>query len=179
MTWKSLGHTTGTNLGLETYTCDSQLDNHRFIGAGRVSSHYMNPCWVLTSVSPPNNTLQGIFNQTIRLLCQEIAFENVVMKMHFVQVSTLQWRHNDHGGVSNHQPHGCLLNRLFRRGSKKASKLRVTGLCDRWILRTKTSYAENVSIWWRHHDVLMPDRAIYMPPGANSSCGLVGLANVS
>ena len=41
----------------------------------------------------------------------------------------LHWRHNDHGGVSNLQPHGCLLNRLFRRRSKKASKLRVTGLC--------------------------------------------------
>ena len=27
------------------------------------------------------------------------------------------------------QPHGCLLNRLFRRRSKKTSKLRVTGLC--------------------------------------------------
>ena len=42
---------------------------------------------------------------------------------------TLQWRHNDHDGVSNRQPHGCLLNRLFRRRSKKISKLRVTGLC--------------------------------------------------
>ena len=42
---------------------------------------------------------------------------------------TLEWRHNDHDGVSNHQPHGCLLNRLFRRRSKKTSKLRVTGLC--------------------------------------------------
>ena len=41
----------------------------------------------------------------------------------------LPWRHNDHDGVSNHQPHGCLLNRLFRRRSKKTSKLRVTGLC--------------------------------------------------
>ena len=41
----------------------------------------------------------------------------------------LQWRHNDHDGVSNHQPHCCLLNCLFRRGSKKTSKLRVTGLC--------------------------------------------------
>ena len=30
--------------------------------------------------------------------------------------------------VSNHQPHDCLLNRLFRRRSKKTSKLRVTGL---------------------------------------------------
>ena len=42
---------------------------------------------------------------------------------------SLHWRHNDHGGVSNHQPHGCLLNRLFRRKSKKTSKLRVTGHC--------------------------------------------------
>ena len=41
----------------------------------------------------------------------------------------LHWRHNDHDGVSNHQPHGCILNRLFRRRSKKTSKLRVTGLC--------------------------------------------------
>ena len=42
--------------------------------------------------------------------------------------NSLHWRHNDHDGVSNHQPHGCLLNRLFRRRSKKTSKLRVTGL---------------------------------------------------
>ena len=43
--------------------------------------------------------------------------------------STLQWRHNDSDGVSNHQPHDCLLKRLFRRRSKKTPKLRVTGLC--------------------------------------------------
>ena len=41
----------------------------------------------------------------------------------------LRWRHNERDGVSNHQPHDCLLNRLFRRRSKKTSKLRVTGLC--------------------------------------------------
>ena len=40
---------------------------------------------------------------------------------------SLQWRINDHDGVSNHQPHGCLLNRLFRRISKQTSKLCVTG----------------------------------------------------
>ena len=38
---------------------------------------------------------------------------------------SLRWRHNDHDGVSNHQPHGC----LFRRRSKKTPKLSVTGLC--------------------------------------------------
>ena len=46
-----------------------------------------------------------------------------------IRVDTLHWRHNDHDGVSNHQPHGCLLNRLFRPRSRKISKFRVTGLC--------------------------------------------------
>ena len=40
-----------------------------------------------------------------------------------------QWRHNEHDGVSNRQPHDCLFNRLFRHRWKKTSKLRVTGLC--------------------------------------------------
>ena len=30
---------------------------------------------------------------------------------------TLQWRHNERDGVSNHLPHDCLLNRLCRRTS--------------------------------------------------------------
>ena len=70
---------------------------------------------------------------------------------------SLRWRHNDHAGVSNHQPHGCLLNCLFRRKSKKTSKLRVTGLCVGNSPGTgefpaqRSSYAENVSIWWHHH----------------------------
>ena len=45
-------------------------------------------------------------------------------------LKSLQWHHNGHDGVSNHQPHHCLLNCLFRCRSKKASKLRVTGLCE-------------------------------------------------
>ena len=48
---------------------------------------------------------------------------------YFPDYTALQWRHNDHDGVSNHQPHIGLLNRLFRRRSKKTSKLCVTGLC--------------------------------------------------
>ena len=41
-------------------------------------------------------------------------------------ISILQWRHNERDGVSNHQPHDCLPNGLFKRRSKKTSKLRVT-----------------------------------------------------
>ena len=71
---------------------------------------------------------------------------------------SLHWHHNEHNGVSNHQPHDCLLKRLFRRRSKKTSKLRVTVLCAGNSPGTgefpaqRDSYVENVSIWWRHHD---------------------------
>ena len=43
---------------------------------------------------------------------------------------TLQWRHNERDCVSNNRRLRCLLSRLFRRRSKKTSKLRVTGLCE-------------------------------------------------
>ena len=70
---------------------------------------------------------------------------------------SLQWRQNERDGVSNSQPNDCLLNCLFRRGSKKTSKLRVTDLCAGNSPVTgefpaqRASNAENVSIWWRHH----------------------------
>ena len=74
---------------------------------------------------------------------------------------SLQWRHNEGDGVQNHQTHDCLLNRLFRRRSKKTSKLRITGLCAGnspvagEFPAQMASSAENVSIWWRHHHVIM------------------------
>ena len=69
---------------------------------------------------------------------------------------SLEWRHNGRDGVPNHQPHNCLLNGLFRRKSKKTSRLRVTGLCAGKSPVTgefpaqMASNAENVSVWWRH-----------------------------
>ena len=76
----------------------------------------------------------------------------------WARTDTLQLRHNGLDSVSNHQPHDWLLKRLFRRRSKKTPKLRVTGLCagnspEAGEFPTqRTSNAENVSIWWRHHD---------------------------
>ena len=43
---------------------------------------------------------------------------------------TSQWRHNESDGDSNHRFLHCLVKRLFRRRSKKTSKLRVAGLCE-------------------------------------------------
>ena len=39
-----------------------------------------------------------------------------------------------------------------RRRSKKTSTVRVTGFCEG--KSPVTSYAENVSIWWRHHNAI-------------------------
>ena len=61
---------------------------------------------------------------------------NVNTNLYFIYLKfnfswrTLQWRHNGRDSVSTHQPHDCLLNRLFRRRSKKTSKLSVNGLCE-------------------------------------------------
>ena len=79
----------------------------------------------------------------------------------FVNLS-LRWRHNGRDSISNHHPHHCLLNRSFRRRSKKTSKLCVTGLCvgnspvTGEFPAQMASNTENFSIWWRHH-VLVKD----------------------
>ena len=86
----------------------------------------------------------------------------------------LQWRHNEPDGVSNQQRSDCLLNRLFGRRSKKTPKLRVTGLCAGNSPGTgefpaqRTSTAENVSIWWRHHGALGFIDKAYPQNGSNS-----------
>ena len=48
-------------------------------------------------------------------------------------LSSLHRCHNERNGVSNLRRLHCLLNHLFRRRSKKTSKLRGTGLCDGWF----------------------------------------------
>ena len=78
----------------------------------------------------------------------------------WVTQKTLQWRHNERDGVSNHRRLDCLLNRLFRHRWKKTSTPRVAGLCERNSPVTgefptqRASNAKNVSIWWRHQGKL-------------------------
>ena len=69
----------------------------------------------------------------------------------------MQWR------LENQWWLDCLLTCLFRRLSKKTSKLRVTGLCEGNSPVTgefrsqRASNAENASIWWRHHVALVKE----------------------
>ena len=81
-----------------------------------------------------------------------------ILLKYFSLNSTLQWRHNERTGVSNHRVSIYLPNRLFGRRSKRTSKLRVTGLNKGNPPMTgefpakRASIAENVSIWWRPHE---------------------------
>ena len=54
----------------------------------------------------------------------------MMISMHMHCNRSLQRRHNEHNGVANHRRFDCLPSRLFRRRSKKISKLRVSGLCE-------------------------------------------------
>ena len=119
------------------------------------------------------NKFVRVFNKNATIFSEENTFENVwkmtailsrsqcVKHDDKVKVSlvmkALHWCHNGLDSASNHQPHDCLLKRLLRRGSKKTSKLRVTGLCvgsspeTGESLAQRASNAENVSNWWLHH----------------------------
>ena len=92
--------------------------------------------------------------QVFILATSDAAFDNLKKNLRH----SLQWRHNERDGVSNHIRLHCLLNRLFRRRSKKTSKLRVTGLREGnppvtgGLPSQRACNAENVFIWWRYHN---------------------------
>ena len=124
----------------------------------------INPHWPL--MYSPANSDHSLFVAT----CYMSSLSIYSITRNIVTVNTLlyfamtfQWRHNGRDDVSNHQPQDCLLNHLFRRGSKKTSKLRVTGLCAGYSPVTgefpaqMASNAENVSISWRYNDLSLVD----------------------
>ena len=109
---------------------------------------------------------------------QDLSYQSVVgpsLPTDIVIMHSLQLRHNERHGVSNHQPHDCLLNRISRRLSKKASKLRVTGLYEGNSPVTgefptqRASNVSNVSIWWRHH--VNADILPFPPSGVRTTQG--------
>ena len=84
---------------------------------------------------------------------------------------SLRWRHNERDSVSNHQPHDCLLNRIFRRRSKEIIKApRHWPLCgeftgDRWIPRTNDQLRGKcfhlmTSSWWWIYVITAPRNGI-------------------
>ena len=85
---------------------------------------------------------------------------------------SLQWRHNERDGVSNHQRLDCLLTCFIQAQNKENLKAprhwplwgEFTGTGE--FTAQKASSAENVSIWWRHH---VAELQISMVTGHNIS----------
>ena len=111
----------------------------------------------------PARYWQTFRHNNINIWCKAHEINGQLWRGVFILSKSLQWRNNGRDNVSNHQPHDCFLNRLFRHRSKKTSKIRVTGLCGGNSPVTgefptqMCSNAENVSIWWRHHVMLQFD----------------------
>ena len=103
------------------------------------------------AISRTNTYFFSIPEWAERYLKTELAAQSIVF--------ALQWSHNELDGVSDldHQPHDCLLNRAFRRRSKKTSELRDTGPFFRRIHRnsphkrqvTRKMFPFDVTMWCR------------------------------
>ena len=72
------------------------------------TGHYLNRCW--TGPHSPHGITRAQYVEVFRRFCFVWCCGDITNPLH--------WRHNDHDSVSNHQPRGCLLNRLIRRRSK-------------------------------------------------------------
>ena len=145
-------------------------------------SHYLNQCWVIVNLTLTNKR-QWYFNQNTKLFIHENASENIVCEM-AASLSREGWL-KVRVWISPYIPHktmGCYYNGVIM--SVMASQITcltivylivysdadqrkhqsVTGLCEGNSPVTgefpaqRTSNAENVSIWWRHHGV---DKFLY------------------
>ena len=105
--------------------------------------------WLNKSYEPHRNCISNKTKQSATEPC-----------VYFGVCITLRWRHNGRDSVSNHQPHHCLLNRLFRRSSKKyqssASLAFVRGI-HRWPVKsphkgtvTRKMFPFHDVIMWTH-----------------------------
>ena len=98
-----------------------------------------------------------------RVLPMSIFVEPIILQilgrhcLDHLSVLSLLWYQNECDDVSNYRRFDCLLNCLFRRESKRTSKLLAAGLWEGnppvtgELSSQRAGNAENVSIWWRHH----------------------------
>ena len=103
---------------------------------------------------------QQVWHSTIALVPPTRCFSFIILGGSVFLQWSLQWRHNELDGVSNHQPHYCLLNRFFKAQIKEKIKApRHWPLCGeftdgRWIPHTRASnagniHSENKVVRWR------------------------------
>ena len=153
-TWQSQNHLVRKNLRLhcsqahfiQTNNCEqSYLWNVKFNWWSFVGAKCVNFIWYIASSTEVSYNYFSDMILPRPHIWQVITTTNDNFNGHFTRwcvwkvTATLRWRHNGRDRVSNHHPHDCLLNRLFRRENIKAP--RHWPLCgeftgDRWIPRT-------------------------------------------
>ena len=122
------------------------------------------------SLNSPNVQLKPVAIIGILMSHLEANFDILIFHctLAWDQYLPLQWRHNEHNGVSNHQPHDCLLKRLFKSQIRENIKdLRHWSLWGEFtgdFPAQMPSSAENVSIWWHHHAHWTPGYSCHSHP---------------
>ena len=136
-------------------------------------NHYTLYIKIISRLCMFSNTCPSINCQNVKL--RIYIYDNTKLYLFiyiyiYIYYCTLFNNPNSHRTVKHWQR--CWLKRvikmishmLFRRRPKKTAKLRVTGLCARNSLVTgeitaqRANNADNVSIWWLHHELLSRKR---------------------
>ena len=84
--------------------------------------------WVNTREAGDLRRYRPHYDVIVMMICLPPKVPSIVICLVFFSEATLQWRHNERDGVSNHQRIDCLLNSLFERRWKNTSKFCVVGL---------------------------------------------------
>ena len=109
---------------------------------GFLSTLWILMAWCFSIVLDIHKCFQVFMGEFIRPLSCSIRSTSIYTLVPLVAIETqpqhlkkrksikLQWRHNEHYGISNYWHLNYLLSCLFRCTSKKTSKLHITGLCE-------------------------------------------------
>ena len=118
-TWNG-NNTISINIGL--------MIGHLDTSACQILCHFSK--WFVVETARLNRCYKTVeIKWSMSYPCLMIPVMSSSIRFELKLISALQWRHNGRDCASNRQPPDCLINRLFRRRSKKTSKLCVTGLC--------------------------------------------------
>ena len=129
-----------------------------FVPTDRVNSTSKHRCWHGALV--PNNHRSCSNNMGCNIVRTLRILINALRYMFHVVIMRITMTSYERDGVSNHQPQIVYSTVCSGADQGKHQRLRVTSLCEGNSSVTdefpaqRTSDAENVSIWWRHHGLL-------------------------
>ena len=120
----------------------------------RIRSFVDNTIWCLCGMQRVGLSWQHQCAQYIEITCLNWASDCIKFAC-FKWAPALQLRHNEHDGVSNHQPHDCLLNRADERKHQSSASLAFVRRIHRGPVNTPRKWPVTREVFqflWRHLD---------------------------